>query len=222
VSDQTPDAQGEIDPATWERIRRRLNDAAEGEGLIDVAVERHDSPLGTLLVAATGSGLVRVGMPNEGEEAVLAELADRVAPRVLIAPRASVTETRRQLDEYFEGRRRGFEVDLDWRLARGFRRGVLEATARIPYGETGTYTSVATAAGSAKAVRAAGTALARNPIPIVIPCHRVLRSDGALGNYLGGPEAKAQLLDLEGDDRHPRGRSTHESPPGRPTPRRGA
>jgi methylated-DNA-[protein]-cysteine S-methyltransferase len=198
MSNQTPDAQGEIDPATWERIRRRLNDAAEIEGLIDVAVERHDSPLGILVVAATGAGLVRIGLPSEGEQTVLSELADRVAPRVLIAPRASLTDARRQLDEYFQQRRRSFEVDLDWRLAHGFRRDVLEATARIPYGATGTYTSVATAAGSAKAVRAAGTALARNPIPIVVPCHRVLRSDGALGNYLGGAAAKAQLLELEG------------------------
>jgi methylated-DNA-[protein]-cysteine S-methyltransferase len=191
-------SKAKVDPADWERIRRRLNEAAEAEGLIDVAVERHDSPLGTLLVAASDTGLVRLGLPIEGEEEVLSELADKVAPRVLIAPRASVTETRRQLDEYFEHRRRDFEVPLDWRLSKGFRRDVLVATARIPYGQTGTYTSVATAAGSAKAVRAAGTALATNPIPIVVPCHRVLRSDGALGNYRGGAEAKASLLDLEG------------------------
>jgi methylated-DNA-[protein]-cysteine S-methyltransferase len=190
--------KGEVDPGDWERILRRLHEAAEAEGLIDVAVERHDSPLGTLLVAASDSGLVRLGLPIEGEEEVLSELADKVAPRVLIAPRASVTEARRQLDEYFGHRRRDFDIDLDWRLSKGFRRDVLEATARIPYGQTGTYTAVATAAGSAKAVRAAGTALAKNPIPIVVPCHRVLRSDGALGNYRGGAEAKAQLLDLEG------------------------
>jgi methylated-DNA-[protein]-cysteine S-methyltransferase len=192
----TPDRR--VDPAAWERIRRALNEAAEAEGLIDIAVERHDSPLGTLLVAASDTGLVRLGLPIEGEEEVLSELADKVAPRVLIAPRASVTEARRQLDEYFGHRRRDFDIDLDWRLSKGFRRDVLEATARIPYGQTGTYTSVATAAGSAKAVRAAGTALAKNPIPIVVPCHRVLRSGGALGNYRGGAEAKAQLLDLEG------------------------
>jgi len=198
ASNRRPALQGEIDPANWERIRRRLHEAAETEGLIDVAVERHDSPLGTLLVAATATGLVRVGLPSEGEATVLSDLANRVAPRVLIAPRASLGHVRRQLDEYFERRRRSFDIDLDWRLAQGFRRGVLEATARIPYGQTGTYTSVATAAGSAKAVRAAGTALARNPVPIVVPCHRVLRSDGGLGNYLGGAEAKAQLLELEG------------------------
>ncbi len=194
-NNRTP--KGEVDPADWERIRRRLHEAAEAEGLIDVAVERHDSPLGTLLIAASDTGLVRLGLPIESEEEVLSELADKVARRVLVGPRASVTEARRQLDEYFEHRRQGFEVDLDWRLSKGFRRDVLEATARIPYGQTGTYTSVATAAGSAKAVRAAGTALARNPVPIIVPCHRVLRSDGGLGNYRGGADAKAQLLDLE-------------------------
>jgi methylated-DNA-[protein]-cysteine S-methyltransferase len=198
LNDEERTAKGEVDPADWERIRRRLHEAAEAEGLIDVAVERHDSPLGTLLVAASDTGLVRLGLPIEGEEEVLSELADKVAPRVLIAPRASVTEARRQLDEYFENRRRDFEIELDWRLSKGFRRDVLEATARIPYGQTGTYTSVATAAGSARAVRAAGTALALNPVPIIVPCHRVLRADGALGNYRGGAEAKARLLDLEG------------------------
>jgi methylated-DNA-[protein]-cysteine S-methyltransferase len=187
-----------MDNIAWERIRRRLHEAAEAEGLIDVVVERHDSPLGTLLVAASDTGLVRLGLPIEEEEEVLAELAEKVAPRVLIGSRSSVTEARRQLDEYFERRRQGFEIDLDWRLAKGFRRDVLEATARIPYGQTGTYTSVATEAGSAKAVRAAGTALAKNPIPIVVPCHRVLRADGELGNYRGGVAAKARLLDLEG------------------------
>jgi methylated-DNA-[protein]-cysteine S-methyltransferase len=197
LNDEERTATGEVDPAAWERIRRRLNEAADAEGLIDVAVERHDSPLGTLLVAASDAGLVRLGLPIEGEEEVLSELADKVAPRVLIAPRASVTEARRQLDEYFGHRRRDFEIVVDWSLSNGFRRDVLEATARIPYGQTGTYTSVATAAGSAKAVRAAGTALARNPVPIIVPCHRVLRADGELGNYRGGAEAKARLLDLE-------------------------
>jgi methylated-DNA-[protein]-cysteine S-methyltransferase len=190
--------EDQIDPAAWARIRARLHEAAAAEGLIDVAVERHGSPLGTLLVAASDTGLVRLGLPSEAEEAVLSELADRVAPRVLIAPRAAVTHARQQLDEYFEHRRRSFDIDLDWRLAKGFRRGVLEATAQIPYGQTGTYTSVAAAAGSAKAVRAAGTALAKNPVPIVVPCHRVLRSDGDLGNYRGGAQAKALLLELEG------------------------
>jgi methylated-DNA-[protein]-cysteine S-methyltransferase len=180
------------------RIRERLIRGAEAEGLIDVAVERHDSPLGPLLLAATDAGLVRLGLPADGEDEVLSELAGRVSPRVLIAPRATVTAARHQLDRYFEGRRRDFDLELDWRLARGFRRDVLEATARILYGRTGTYATVASAAGSPAAVRAAGTALARNPLPIVVPCHRVLRSDGELGDYRGGAAAKASLLNLEG------------------------
>src|SRR5690606_30078071 len=119
------------------------------------------------------------------------------SPRVLRHPRAAVTLARRQLDEYFSGRRREFDVPLDWRLTAGFRRSVLRATARIPYGRTASYREVATEAGSPRAVRAAGTALATNPLPIVVPCHRVLRSDGAVGQYLGGPEVKVRLLGLE-------------------------
>ena len=161
-------------------------------------MERHESPLGTLLVAATEDGLVRLGLPADGDEEVLAELAAKISPRVLIAPRSTLTAARRQLDEYFDHRRRAFDVELDWRLTNGFRRDVLMATAHIPYGRTGTYSTVATEAGSPAAVRAAGTALATNPVPIVVPCHRVLRSDGELGNYRGGPEAKRRLLELEG------------------------
>jgi methylated-DNA-[protein]-cysteine S-methyltransferase len=189
---------GSTESTTWSAIRARLMKRASAEDLIDVAVERHDSPLGTLLLAATDTGLVRVGLPIEDEDEVLAELADRVSPRVMMAPRATVSGARRQLDEYFERQRHSFHLDLDWRLTQGFRRDVLKATAQIPYGQTGTYTTVATMAGNPAAVRAAGTALAKNPVPIVVPCHRVLRSDGALGGYRGGSEAKALLLDLEG------------------------
>ena len=185
------------DMATWERIRGEFSRRADAEGLVAVAFERHDSPLGTILVGATDAGLVRVGLPAEGEDAVLDELARRVSPRLLCAPRETVTLARHQLDEYFGGTRRGFELTLDWRLAEGFRRGVLRATATIPYGQTASYRQVATQAGSPAAVRAAGTALARNPLPIVVPCHRVLRTDGGLGGYRGGPEAKAWLLELE-------------------------
>jgi methylated-DNA-[protein]-cysteine S-methyltransferase len=182
----------------WERIRAALAERADAEGLLDVAFERHDTPLGPLVVAATGEGLVRVGLPAEGEDAVLDDIARRVSPRVLRAPRATVAQARHQLDEYFEGDRRAFDVALDWRLTQGFRREVLRATAQIPYGETASYRDVATRAGSPAAVRAAGTALATNPLPIVVPCHRVLRSGGALGSYLGGAEMKARLLELEG------------------------
>jgi methylated-DNA-[protein]-cysteine S-methyltransferase len=190
-------AAGGLDAGAWERIRHELAARAGAEGLVDVAVEHHDSPLGPLLIGATPAGLVRIGLPAEDEDAVLDELAQRVSARVLRAPSPTVTLARRQLDEYFARRRRGFDVTLDWRLSRGFRRAVLEATARIPYGRTASYTEVAAAAGSPAAVRAAGTALATNPLPIVVPCHRVLRAGGALGRYRGGPEAKARLLDLE-------------------------
>jgi methylated-DNA-[protein]-cysteine S-methyltransferase len=132
-----------LDPEAWERIRNRLAGRAEAAGLVDVAFERHDSPLGTILLGATGEGVVRVGLPAEDADAVLAELAQRVSPRVLRAPREAIAQARRQLDEYFAGRRRRFDVLLDWRLTRGFRREVLRATARIPYGETASYRQVA-------------------------------------------------------------------------------
>lgn len=184
--------------ASLARARALLAQRAADEGLVDVAVERHDSPLGTIVLGATGAGLVRVGLPAEDEDAVLEELAARVSSRVLRAPHDALTRTRRQLDEYFRGRRHDFDVALDWRLTQGFRREVLRATARIPYGRTASYREVATAAGSPNAFRAAGSALATNPLPIVVPCHRVLPSGGGLGDYRGGSEMKARLLGLEG------------------------
>lgn len=185
------------DSAAWARMRRELAERATAEGLIDVAFERHDSPLGSIVLGATAEGLVRVGLPAEGEDAVLDELAERISPRVLYSSRESVTRARRQLDEYFNGRRRSFDVPLDWRLTKGFRREVLRATARIPYGQTASYREVAAKAGSPAAFRAAGSALATNPLPIIVPCHRVLPSSGELGNYRGGVAAKAQLLSIE-------------------------
>lgn len=187
-----PDAQA------WARLRRELAERAGAAGLVEVAFELHDSPLGSLVLGATASGLVRVGLPSEGEDAVLEDLAARISPRVLRCPRESLTRARRQLDEYFQGRRRRFELPLDWQLCTGFRREVLRATARIPYGRTASYREVATRAGRPTAFRAAGSALATNPLPILVPCHRVLPSSGALGNYRGGAEAKSQLLALEG------------------------
>lgn len=186
-----------VDARAWERISRELAARAESEGLVDVAFERHDSPLGSIVVGATSAGIVRLGLPSEDEQGVLDELARKVSARVLRSPRDSLIRARRQLDEYFEGRRRSFDVELDWRLTAGFRREVLRATALIPYGQTASYKEVATRAGNPAAVRAAGTALATNPLPIVVPCHRVLRSGGALGAYRGGVEAKARLLGLE-------------------------
>jgi len=186
-----------VDPDTWSRVRDQLARRAGAEGLLDVAFERHDSPLGSILVAATDMGVVRVGLPAEDQDVVLDELARRVSVRVLGSPRESITRARHQLDEYFDHRRTSFDVSLDWRLTRGFRLDVLHATAQIPYGQTTSYRQVATQAGRPAAVRAAGTALALNPLPILVPCHRVLRSDGKLGAYRGGPPAKAQLLTLE-------------------------
>lgn len=184
--------------AEWERIRRDLARRADAEGLLDVAFERYDSPLGTILLGATRQGLVRVGLPGEPESEVLDDLALRVSPRVLATIREPLDVARRELDEYFDGRRRAFDVPLDWRLTDGFRRRVLQVTALIPYGETRSYREVATRAGRPAAVRAAGSALAANPLPILVPCHRVLRTGGGLGGYRGGLEAKARLLRLEG------------------------
>jgi methylated-DNA-[protein]-cysteine S-methyltransferase len=187
----------EPSPQTWPRLRDALAERARAQDLIDVAVERHDSPLGPLALGATHEGLVRIALPGEEEQALLEELAARISPRVLRASSEALTRARRQLDEYFARRRERFDLPLDWQLAPGFRRAVLRATARIPYGRTASYREIAGAAGSPRAFRAAGTALATNPLPIVVPCHRVLPSTGALGNYRGGPELKAKLLRLE-------------------------
>jgi len=163
----------------------------------DVAYARVDSPFGPLLVARTERGLVRVGLPSQDAEALLEDLAERVSPRVLEAP-ARLDEERRQLERYFEGRLDRFRVRVDLRLGDGFRLRVLRTIAAIPYGRTASYAEVAARAGNRRAVRAAGTACGRNPVPLVVPCHRVLRSSGALGNYGGGAEMKRALLRLEG------------------------
>jgi methylated-DNA-[protein]-cysteine S-methyltransferase len=172
-----------------------LSDRAAAEGLLDVAYATVDSPLGPLLVATTPRGLVRLSYGTGGE--VLDDLAGRLSPRILEAP-ARLDEVRRELDEYFDGRRSEFELPIDWSLARGFTGKVLKATARIGFGKTSTYAEVAGRAGSPRAGRAAGNALGANPIPVVVPCHRVLRTSGALGGYAGGPERKEFLLRLEG------------------------
>jgi len=170
---------------------------AEREGLVDVAYTTVDSPMGDLLLAATPVGLARVAYPLNGFDSVLAELARRLSPRVVEAP-ARLDRVRRELDEYFEGSRREFDLALDLSVASGFSRRVLEATARIGFGEQASYREVARAAGSERAVRAAGSALGRNPVPVVVPCHRVLRTGGGLGGYTGGLDKKRFLLDLEG------------------------
>lgn len=181
-----------------ERAADALAVRAEREGLADVAFARYESPLGTGLVAATDRGVVSVALPGREEAEFLEGLAAGISPRLLELP-ARLDSARRELDEYFMGRRDAFDLELDWRLVRpGFMRRVLSATARLPYGVTASYGDVARSAGNPRAYRAAGTALGENPIPIVVPCHRVLRAGGVLGNYGGGPEMKQWLLELEG------------------------
>jgi methylated-DNA-[protein]-cysteine S-methyltransferase len=175
-----------------------LTDPAADAGLLDVAYATVDSPVGRLLIATTGRGLVRLAYIDAGDEGpVLEELARAVSPRVLSAP-ARLDQPRRELDEYFSGARRRFDLALDWRLTHGFSRRVLRATARIPYGSSSTYKQVAAAAGSPRGSRAAGNALGTNPLPIVVPCHRVLHSGGGIGGYTGGLERKRLLLGVEG------------------------
>lgn len=187
-------------PATdeaWTDVHGRFAVRAAAEGLVDVAFEDHDTPLGRMRVSATGQGIVRVILPSENADEILEDLARTVSARILRTSTPTITTARRELDEYFDEHRRTFDVPLDWTLTRGFRRDVLHATAQIPYGQTASYRRVATVAGSPNAVRAAGSALATNPLAILVPCHRVLRSDGGLGQYLGGQAAKLQLLTLE-------------------------
>jgi methylated-DNA-[protein]-cysteine S-methyltransferase len=168
------------------------------EGLLDVAYATVDSPLGPIVVASTPRGLVRLAYTgSQSEDEVLEDLAAKLSPRVLEAPRR-LDEVRRELEEYFEGRRAAFDLPIDWSLSHGFTGKVLRQTARIGFGKTSTYAEVAGRAGSPRAVRAAGNALGANPIPVVVPCHRVLRTGGALGGYTGGVARKEFLLRLEG------------------------
>jgi methylated-DNA-[protein]-cysteine S-methyltransferase len=187
----------EVREATLSRLHRKLEQRATETGLLDVAFRTIDSPLGPLLLAATPLGLVRVAYQREGHDAVLQALASRISPRILAAPRR-LDDVARQLDEYFVGRRTAFDVALDRRLSAGFRRTVLDHLAAISYGHTESYAQVAAATGHPGAVRAVGSACATNPLPVVVPCHRVVRSDGSLGGYLGGLEVKRALLELEG------------------------
>jgi methylated-DNA-[protein]-cysteine S-methyltransferase len=180
-----------------DRLRAELAERADREHLVDVAYCEIDSPVGSLLAAATDRGLVQLSYPRNDRDLVLEDLAMAVGPRVIEAP-ARLDSVRRELDEYFEGRRLSFDLPLDWRLTGGFVRRVLRITSRIPYGETRSYAEVAALAGSPRAHRAAGSALGANPIPVVVPCHRVLRSSGALGGYGGGLDIKRELLELEG------------------------
>jgi methylated-DNA-[protein]-cysteine S-methyltransferase len=177
-------------------LRARLAAAAAQRGLLDVAYRTMDSPLGSLLLAATPAGLVTVAYAVQDHDAVLATLAHRISPRVVRAG-LGLDQTARQIDEYFAGHRHTFDTPVDLQLARGFRRTVLQHLRQVGYGTTTSYAGLATAAGSPAAVRAVGTACATNPLPIVVPCHRVIRSDGSPGHYVGGDAAKTALLALE-------------------------
>ncbi|HEV2944275.1 MAG TPA: methylated-DNA--[protein]-cysteine S-methyltransferase [Solirubrobacteraceae bacterium] len=176
---------------------RRVSERAAAEGLADISYAPVDSPFGTLHAATTKRGLVRIAFPEESVESVLEALAQSLSPRIVQAP-ASLDLLKRELEEYFAGRRHEFGIPLDWSLTGPFGRRVLEMTAAIPYGGHLSYAEVAAEAGSPRGARAAGNALGSNPIPIVIPCHRVLRSGGVLGGYGGGPDRKRWLLELEG------------------------
>ncbi|HET7667328.1 MAG TPA: methylated-DNA--[protein]-cysteine S-methyltransferase [Mycobacterium sp.] len=186
----------DADNGALARLHQRLERDAETADVLDVGYRTIDTPVGTLLLAATTAGLVRVAYDVEDHDAVLARLADRISPRVLRAP-ARLDDAARQIDEYFAKCRTAFEVPVDLRLAEGFRRNVIEHLRQIGYGRRESYATVAAAIGHPRAVRAVGTACAHNPLPVVIPCHRVVRSDGSTGQYVGGPLAKTMLLNLE-------------------------
>jgi len=189
-------ALSRVEEEAEHRLHDRLVLAAAAEGILDIAYRTIDTPVGSLLLAATEMGLVRVAFAREGHNQVLATLAERVSPRILNAP-ARLDSFAREFEEYFAHQRTQFDLPLDLRLSSGFRREVLARLPDIRYGETATYASIAAAAGSPRAVRAVGSACATNPLPVVVPCHRVIRTDGTPGGYAGGLEAKLALLALE-------------------------
>jgi methylated-DNA-[protein]-cysteine S-methyltransferase len=178
------------------RVHERLEDAASEAGVLDLAYRTVDTPFGALLLVSTPEGLVRVAFELEGHDAVLSRLTSTISPRILRSPRR-LDEAARELDEYFAGERRRFDLPVDLRLSRGFRRIVLDHLREVEYGDTASYASLAVAAGRPSATRAVGSACATNPLPIVVPCHRVVRSDGTIGQYLGGTEVKKALLAME-------------------------
>jgi methylated-DNA-[protein]-cysteine S-methyltransferase len=184
------------DPEAWARLHERLDQAAQQAGLLDIAYTTTQTPVGSLLLAATEKGLIRVAYENEDHDAVLQTLARRVSPRIMRST-GRLDSTVRELEEYFAGRRREFDLPLDLSLSRGFRLAVQQILPAIGYGQTASYAQVAERAGNPRATRAVGTACATNPLPVVVPCHRVLRTDGTLGGYVGGAAAKSTLLELE-------------------------
>jgi methylated-DNA-[protein]-cysteine S-methyltransferase len=196
-TDETiPVLSAPIDPEKLAMLHRRLEAAAQAEGLVDVAYTTVDSPVGKLLLATTPKGLIRVAYAIEDHDRVLENLAAKVSPRILRSPK-QLDAAARELDEYFDHQRKAFDLQLDLSLSRGFRQLVQRHLPEIAYGQTRSYKEMAEMVGNPKAVRAVGTACATNPLPVVVPCHRVLRTDGSLGGYIGGPEAKTTLLELE-------------------------
>jgi methylated-DNA-[protein]-cysteine S-methyltransferase len=202
-----------MNPMTEKQLERMLRNApagadleravegvlarAEKDGLIDVAYTEIDSPFGKMLIAGSERGILWVAFPHREWDELLDQIAAQISPRVLEAPER-LDEPRRQLDEYFEGKRREFDLPLDWRLTHGFQKRAQHAIARIPYGETRNYAWIAEKAGNPRAYRAAGTACGANHLPPIVPCHRVVPASGGIGNYGGGPEMKKALLELEG------------------------
>ncbi|MFV0532379.1 MAG: methylated-DNA--[protein]-cysteine S-methyltransferase [Cumulibacter sp.] len=190
------DALFAIEPDAMAHLHTRLAGIASEHGLVDIAYRTIDTPVGQLLLAATETGLVRVAFERENFDTVLESLANKISPRVLQAPRR-LDVVAVEIDEYFTGTRRAFDAPLDYAMSSGFRQIVQRYLPRIGYGHTRSYKEVAELVGNPRAVRAVGTACATNPLPVVVPCHRVLRTDGSLGGYIGGPEAKTTLLTLE-------------------------
>ena len=178
------------------RLHDRLVTAADEDGILDIGYTTIDSPVGPLLLAATSQGLIRVAYQNQDHDRVLSMLASRISPRILRDPKR-LDAAAREIGEYFAGRRTAFDLPLDFSLSHGFRQVVQQQLPQIGYGKTRSYSQVAAMVGNPKAVRAVGTACATNPVPIVVPCHRVVRADGSPGGYAGGPEAKSALLALE-------------------------
>jgi methylated-DNA-[protein]-cysteine S-methyltransferase len=185
-----------VSPDDLAQLHRSLELAAQSDGLLDIAYRTLDTPVGVLLLAATEQGLVRVAYEREDHDAVLAGLAEKISPRILRAP-ARLDRAAFELDQYFARSRTAFDVPLDFSLSHGFRRVVQQYLPTISYGQTQSYAQVAEYVGNPHAMRAVGTACATNALPIVVPCHRVIRTDGMPGGYVGGSEAKAFLLTLE-------------------------
>jgi methylated-DNA-[protein]-cysteine S-methyltransferase len=196
ITDNPLAALRAVDGPTLQRLRDALAEKAAEAQLLDLAYRRVDSPIGSLLLVATERGLIRVAFASQDHDRVLDQLATAISPRVLKAPRR-LDPAARELDEYFAGTRRDFDLPLDLTTTGEFRRAVQLLLPTIGYGRTVSYSELAALAGRPAAVRAVGTACATNPLPVVVPCHRVLRGDGSLGGYLGGLEAKRTLLDLE-------------------------